>query len=65
MFIDEGFGSLDAQSLDNVIRALNNLSDGCHRLVGIISHIEALEESIPAQIDVIKKRDGSEINIKP
>jgi exonuclease SbcC len=63
MFVDEGFGTLDPESLDNAIRILNNLSNNGHRLVGIISHVEALESSIPLQILVQKGKEGSSIKI--
>ena len=57
MFLDEGFGSLDAASLENAIETLCQLSDGC-RLVGIISHVTELRERIPRQIQVTKDRAG-------
>jgi DNA repair protein SbcC/Rad50 len=63
MFVDEGFGTLDPESLDNAIRILTNLSNNGHRLVGIISHVEALQSSIPLQIIVNKGKDGSTIKI--
>lgn len=63
MFVDEGFGTLDPESLDNAIRILTNLSNNGHRLVGIISHVEALQSSIPLQIVVNKGKDGSTIKM--
>ena len=45
MFVDEGFGSLDEESLRQAIRALSGLAQG-HRLVGIISHVAELKEKI-------------------
>ena len=63
MFVDEGFGTLDPESLENAIRILTNLSNNGHRLVGIISHVEALESSIPLQIVVSKGKEGSAIKI--
>lgn len=53
MFIDEGFGSLDAESLNQAMQALADLSEG-NRLVGIISHVAELKERIDRQI-VIRK----------
>ena len=53
MFIDEGFGTLDDEALNHALRALSDLSDG-NRLVGIISHVEALREKIEKQIIVEK-----------
>jgi len=63
MFVDEGFGSLDEDSLAQAIRALSSLADG-NRLVGIISHVNELKERIEKQI-VVKKQQagGSCINI--
>ena len=63
MFVDEGFGTLDPESLDNAIRILSNLSNNGHRLVGIISHVEALQSSIPLQIVVNKGKEGSTIKL--
>ena len=58
MFVDEGFGSLDDESLSQAIRTLSELSEG-NRLVGIISHVSELKEKIDKQIIVKKERDGS------
>ena len=55
MFVDEGFGSLDEDSLDQAIRALKDLSQGS-RLVGIVSHVSELKERIDKKIIVTKKR---------
>lgn len=57
MFIDEGFGSLDEESLNQAIHALQNLTDG-RRLVGIISHVSELKERIDKQIVVTKEKTG-------
>ncbi len=57
MFVDEGFGSLDEESLRQALRALSALSEG-NRLVGIISHVAELKERIDRQIVVTKDRDG-------
>ncbi len=57
MFVDEGFGSLDEDSLRQAITVLENLSDG-HRLVGIISHVRELKERIDKQILVKKEPTG-------
>ena len=63
MFVDEGFGSLDDESLDQAMRALSNLADG-NRLVGIISHVGELKNRIDKQIVVTKeKTGGSRANI--
>ena len=63
MFVDEGFGSLDEESLAQAIRALTGLTEG-NRLVGIISHVAELKEKIDRQIVVTKdKTGGSRVEI--
>ena len=57
MFVDEGFGSLDDESLDQAMRALQNLTEGT-RLVGLISHVTELKERIDKQIVVTKEKSG-------
>ena len=57
MFVDEGFGTLDDESLKNAINALASLSEG-NRLVGIISHVNELKEKIDKQIVIKKARTG-------
>ena len=57
MFVDEGFGSLDSESLQQAIRTLMELSEG-HRLVGIISHVAELKDRIDNQILVTKEKSG-------
>lgn len=57
MFVDEGFGSLDDESLQQAIRVLSGLSEG-NKLVGIISHVGELKERIEKQIVVKKDRAG-------
>jgi len=59
LFVDEGFGSLDRQSLSEAVAVLAEVSSG--KLCGIISHVEALKEEIPRQILVRKGRGGSRI----
>ncbi len=64
MFVDEGFGSLDEESLRQAIRALSDLTEG-DRLVGIISHVAELKERIDMQIVVTKEKSGgSRVEIK-
>lgn len=58
MFVDEGFASLDPDSLNQAISALSGLADG-NRLVGIISHVESLKTRIDKQIVVTKEKSGS------
>ncbi len=63
MFVDEGFGSLDEESLHQAIRALSGLTEG-NRLVGIISHVAELRERIDRQVVVSKdKVSGSRVEI--
>ena len=57
MFVDEGFGSLDEETLNQAMNALNNLAEG-RRLVGIISHVPVLKERIDKQIIVRKSVSG-------
>lgn len=64
MFVDEGFGSLDDESLEQAMRALADLTEG-RRLVGVISHVEALKERIDRKIVVTKAREqGSSVRIE-
>lgn len=62
MFIDEGFGSLDEQALDQAMRVLQELS-GDSRQIGIISHVGKLSESISQKIYVHRSPKGSSIEI--
>ncbi|MBQ9522050.1 MAG: SMC family ATPase [Oscillospiraceae bacterium] len=57
MFVDEGFGSLDPDTLQQAIRALLSLAE-YDRLIGIISHVDALKEQIDRQILVTKRKSG-------
>ena len=57
MFVDEGFGSLDEDTLQQAMRALNSLSEN-NRLIGIISHVAELRRTIDRQIIVRKVRTG-------
>ena len=59
IFIDEGFGSLDSESLDKAISILKEIGE--NRTVGIISHVESLLPVIPSHIEVVKNPDGSRI----
>lgn len=62
LFIDEGFGSLDAETLNTVAEAIESLHVG-GRMIGIISHIDELTERLPARIDVKKGAEGSRLEI--
>ncbi|MBQ3218096.1 MAG: AAA family ATPase [Akkermansia sp.] len=57
LFLDEGFGTLDADTLDHVLTSLQKLRSG-GKMIGIISHVQALSERIPAHIEVIPRRGG-------
>lgn len=58
MFVDEGFGSLDKESLNQVIRTLVKLSEG-NKLIGIISHVDSLKDRIDKKIIVKKDKSGA------
>ncbi|MBQ1410253.1 MAG: SMC family ATPase [Oscillospiraceae bacterium] len=62
LFIDEGFGSLDDDMLDNALAVLNDLSQG-ERLVGIISHVDKLSASIPQKFVVKNGPGGSSLRV--
>lgn len=62
LFIDEGFGALDAESLEQAIQTLAGLAAG-NRLVGIISHVSELKERIDRQVVIQKSNSGSSIQI--
>ncbi|MGN6161097.1 MAG: SbcC/MukB-like Walker B domain-containing protein, partial [Marmoricola sp.] len=60
LFIDEGFGSLDAQTLDSVIDILGQLSQG-GRVTGVVSHVSELRERMPAVLEVVPSKSGSTV----
>lgn len=60
LFLDEGFGSLDAASLDVAIEGLERLAGG-RRLIGVISHVPEIAERLPDRIDILKAPEGSAI----
>lgn len=64
LFIDEGFGTLSGEPLQNAITTLRTLHDKSGRHVGIISHIEELKERIPVQIQVNQDSGSSSSTIK-
>ena len=61
MFIDEGFGSLDSESLEKAINILHQLS-GDNRQVGIISHVSELSQRIDKKLVVTKTQAGSHLS---
>ncbi|MGW7560287.1 AAA family ATPase [Streptomyces sp. NPDC054757] len=60
LFIDEGFGSLDEQTLDDVLDVLDSLRER-DRSVGIVSHVGDLRRRIPAQLEIVKEQSGSAV----
>ena len=60
MFVDEGFGSLDEESLNQAVKALEGLAGG-NCMVGIISHVPELKERIERKIVVMKSRSGDRV----
>ena len=63
IFIDEGFGTLDSETLDFALKALLNLRAG-GRLVGIISHVPELRERIDTRLAIHKTDRGSTVNFE-
>jgi DNA repair protein SbcC/Rad50 len=62
LFVDEGFGSLDEQALEQVMDALEGLRDG-GRVVGLVSHVAEMKQRISSQLQVVKGRNGSSVRI--
>ncbi|MEO9323931.1 SMC family ATPase [Nocardioides sp. C4-1] len=63
LFVDEGFGSLDADTLDDVLDVLDDLRDG-GRVVGVVSHVAEMRDRIPTQLVVTKSRQGSAVSVR-
>ncbi|CAN5362843.1 hypothetical protein BH09ACT12_BH09ACT12_09790 [soil metagenome] len=63
LFVDEGFGSLDADTLDDVMDTLDSLRDG-GRVVGLVSHVAEMRDRIPTQLVVTKARGGSSVRLR-
>ena len=64
MFVDEGFGSLDDKSVDDAVSILQSIRQNSGAVVGIISHVGRLEETIPTKLEVIKGKEGSTILVR-
>jgi exonuclease SbcC len=60
LFVDEGFGSLDEETLQEVMDTLDALRSG-GRVVGLVSHVPDLRDRIPARLEVVKTRWGSTV----
>jgi DNA repair protein SbcC/Rad50 len=60
LFVDEGFGSLDEETLQEVMDTLDGLRSG-GRVVGLVSHVPDLRDRIPARLEVLKTRGGSTV----
>ncbi len=63
LFVDEGFGTLDADTLDDVMDRLDGLRAG-GRTVGVVSHVSELRNRIPTQVHVEKRRTGSSVAVR-
>ena len=63
LFVDEGFGTLDADTLDDVMDRLDDLRAG-GRAVGVVSHVSELRNRIPTQLHVEKHRTGSTVAVR-
>ena len=64
LFIDEGFSHLDSETLDDVATALEVLGQDRSRLIGVITHVPALAERMPARIVVHKTQAGSSVSVE-
>jgi exonuclease SbcC len=62
LFVDEGFGSLDADTLEDVLTTLDSLRDG-GRVVGVVSHVAEMRDRIPTQLRVHKSPTGSSLRL--
>ena len=62
LFVDEGFGTLDEDTLEEVMNVLDGLREG-GRIVGIVSHVTELRQRIPAQVHVRKGHHGSHVSV--
>lgn len=63
LFLDEGFGTLDAETLESVTQILESLRQQ-ERLIGVITHVRGLGERLPAQVKVFKSPQGSRIEVE-
>ena len=63
LFLDEGFSTLDAETLDTVLGAVELLQSDC-RLIGVISHAAELADRLPGRIEVVKGANGSRVVVR-
>ncbi|WP_415143771.1 SbcC/MukB-like Walker B domain-containing protein [Nocardioides sp.] len=63
LFVDEGFGSLDADTLEDVLDVLDGLRDG-GRVVGVVSHVAEMRDRIPTRLVITKHRAGSRLAVE-
>ncbi|MEG4800478.1 SMC family ATPase [Microcoleus sp. ARI1-B5] len=63
LFLDEGFGTLDSETLESVTQILESLRQR-ERLIGVITHVRGLGERLPAQVKVFKSPQGSKIEVE-
>lgn len=63
IFIDEGFGTLDGESLARAMEIIQSLSADGSKMVGIISHVEELKDQIDQKIQVTRGKEGSQVNV--
>ena len=63
LFIDEGFGTLDAEALESAAAAVESLRGG-RRMVGIITHIRELADRLPCRILVERRHEGSRVQVQ-
>jgi exonuclease SbcC len=64
LFVDEGFGSLDAETLEQVMEALESLRAG-GRMIGLVSHVSEMKQRITNRVTVVKTQHGSTIEMTP
>ncbi len=62
LFLDEGFSTLDAESLDQVLQAIETLHQG-DRVVGVVTHVSALADRLPARVEVARTQAGARLKV--
>jgi exonuclease SbcC len=62
LFIDEGFGSQDAQGRQRLVDVIQSIQDDFERIL-VITHIEELKDLFPVRIDVVKTPEGTQISL--